>query len=47
VEQEADTVLRVAESVALIENGHIVRHATPAEIAAEPEVLLRHVGVRR
>jgi branched-chain amino acid transport system ATP-binding protein len=47
VEQKVDAVLRVADRVALIENGHIVRHATPAELAAEPEVLLRHVGVRR
>jgi branched-chain amino acid transport system ATP-binding protein len=47
VEQKVDAVLRVADRVALIENGHIVRHATPAELTAEPEVLLRHVGVRR
>ncbi len=47
VEQKVDAVLRVADRVALIENGHIVRHATPAELTAEPEVLLRHIGVRR
>ncbi|MGH7313333.1 MAG: ABC transporter ATP-binding protein [Candidatus Rokuibacteriota bacterium] len=47
VEQKVDAVLRVADRVALIENGRIVRQATPAELAAEPEVLLRHVGVRR
>ena len=47
VEQKVDAVLRVADRVALIENGHIARHATPAELAAEPEVLLRYVGVRR
>jgi branched-chain amino acid transport system ATP-binding protein len=47
VEQKVDAVLRVADRVALIDNGRIVRQATPAELAAEPEVLLRHVGVRR
>jgi branched-chain amino acid transport system ATP-binding protein len=47
VEQKVDAVLRVADRVALIENGSIVRQATPAALAAEPEVLLRHVGVRR
>ena len=47
VEQKVDAVLRVADRVALIENGRIVREATPAELAAEPEILLRYVGVRR
>ena len=47
VEQKVDAVLRVADRVALIDNGRIVRQATPAELAAEPEVLLRHIGVRR
>ena len=47
VEQKVDAVLRVADRVAVIENGRIVRQATPAELAAEPEVLLRHLGVRR
>jgi branched-chain amino acid transport system ATP-binding protein len=47
VEQKVDAVLRIADRVALIENGRIVRQATPAELTAEPDVLLRHVGVRR
>ncbi|HSF07568.1 MAG TPA: ABC transporter ATP-binding protein [Methylomirabilota bacterium] len=47
VEQKVDAVLAIADRVALIENGRVVREATPAELAAEPEVLLRHVGVRR
>jgi branched-chain amino acid transport system ATP-binding protein len=47
VEQKVDAVLRVADRVAVIEHGRIVREATPAELSAEPEVLLRHVGVRR
>ena len=47
VEQKVDAVLRVADRVALIENGRIVHEATPAALSAEPEILLRHVGVRR
>ena len=47
VEQKVDAVLRVADRVALIENGRIVREATPAELSAEPEILLRYIGVRR
>ncbi len=45
--ERIEAVLGVADRVALIENGRIARHATPAELAAEPEVLLRYVGVRR
>ena len=40
-------MLRVADRVALIENGRIVREATPAALSTEPDILLRHVGVRR
>jgi branched-chain amino acid transport system ATP-binding protein len=47
VEQRVDAVLRVADRVAVMETGRVVREATPAQLAAEPEVLLRHVGVRR
>jgi branched-chain amino acid transport system ATP-binding protein len=47
VEQKVDAVLRVADRVALIENGRIVHEATPAELSAAPDLLLRHVGVRR
>jgi branched-chain amino acid transport system ATP-binding protein len=47
VEQKVDAVLRVADRVALIEGGRIVHQATPAELAAAPDLLLRHVGVRR
>lgn len=47
VEQKVDAALRVADRVALMENGRIVREATPAELAASPGILLRHVGVRR
>jgi branched-chain amino acid transport system ATP-binding protein len=47
VEQKVDAVLRVADRVALIENGRIVHETTPAELSAAPDLLLRHVGVRR
>jgi len=47
VEQKVDAVLAVADRVTLIENGRTVREATPAELAAQPDVLLQHVGVRR
>jgi branched-chain amino acid transport system ATP-binding protein len=47
VEQKVDAVLGVADRVALIENGRIVHQATPAALSAEPDILLRYVGVRR
>jgi branched-chain amino acid transport system ATP-binding protein len=47
VEQKVDAVLGVADRILLIENGRIARAATPAELSAAPEVLLRYVGVRR
>jgi branched-chain amino acid transport system ATP-binding protein len=47
VEQKVDAVLRVADRVAVIENGRIVHEAPAAQLSADPEILLRHVGVRR
>ena len=47
VEQKVDAVLRVADRVALIEHGRIVHQATPAELSAQPDILVRYVGVRR
>ena len=47
VEQKVGAALRVADRIAIIETGRVVREATPAELSAEPEVLLRHLGVRR
>jgi branched-chain amino acid transport system ATP-binding protein len=47
VEQKVDVALRVADRVALIENGRIAEEATPAELAARPDLVLRYVGVRR
>jgi branched-chain amino acid transport system ATP-binding protein len=47
VEQKVGAALRVADRAVLIETGRIQREATPAELAASPEILLRHLGVRR
>ena len=47
VEQKVDAALRVADRVALLENGRVARESTPAALAADPGILLRHVGVRR
>jgi branched-chain amino acid transport system ATP-binding protein len=47
VEQKVDAVLRVADRVAFLENGIIARETTPAELATEPDTLMRYVGVRR
>jgi branched-chain amino acid transport system ATP-binding protein len=47
VEQKVEVALRVADRVVFIENGRLVEEATPAELAARPDVLLRRVGVRR
>jgi branched-chain amino acid transport system ATP-binding protein len=47
VEQKIDAVLAVADRVILIENGRTVKEATPADLAAQPDLLLQHVGVRR
>jgi branched-chain amino acid transport system ATP-binding protein len=47
VEQKVDAVLRVADRVALMEGGRVVREDPPEVLAAQPELLLRHVGVRR
>ncbi|HEY7142021.1 MAG TPA: hypothetical protein VIE44_18150 [Methylomirabilota bacterium] len=41
IEQKVDAVLRVADRVAVVETGRVVLEATPAQLAAEPEILLR------
>jgi branched-chain amino acid transport system ATP-binding protein len=47
VEQKIDAVLKVADQVALMEDGR-VRHQGPrAELASHPDVLIRYLGVRR
>lgn len=47
VEQKIDVALKVADRVALMENGSVRHQSTPEELASNPEVLLRYLGVRR
>ena len=47
VEQKIDSALKVADRVALMENGSIRHQSTPAELASTPEILFKYVGVRR
>jgi branched-chain amino acid transport system ATP-binding protein len=47
VEQKVDAVLRVADRVLLLDGGRIAYQGTPAALSAAPDILLRHVGVRR
>ncbi len=47
VEQKVDAALAVADRIAILETGRVVREGTPSELVAEPEALLRHLGVRR
>lgn len=47
VEQKIDAVLKVADEVALMENGSIRYQAPRGDLASHPEVLIRYLGVRR
>jgi branched-chain amino acid transport system ATP-binding protein len=47
VEQRIEAALRVVDRVVLLETGRVRHVATPAELASNPEVLLRYLGVRR
>jgi len=47
VEQKIDAALKVADRVALMENGAIRVQSTPGELASSPEILFKYVGVRR
>jgi branched-chain amino acid transport system ATP-binding protein len=46
VEQRIEAALQVADRVVFMETGRIVHETTPARLAADPEPLLRYVGVR-
>ena len=39
--------LTKGDRVAFLANGRVVHESTPAELAADPGALLRHVGVRK
>ena len=47
VEQKVDAALKVADTVVLMENGSIRYEARPQDLAANPDALLRYLGVRR
>jgi len=47
VEQKIDVALSVADAVAVMEDGRIRLQATPRDLAADPELLLKYLGVRR
>ncbi len=47
VEQKVEAALQVADRIVFLENGAVRDEATPAELAADPELLHRYVGVRR
>ncbi len=47
VEQKIEAALKVADHVALLENGAVCHEATPEELRRDPEPLQRYVGVKR
>ena len=47
VEQKIDAALKVADAVVILETGHVRHQASPQELTAHPEVLLKYLGVRR
>ena len=47
VEQKIDAAFKVADRVALMENGSIRYQSTPTELTSNPEILIKYVGIRR
>lgn len=47
VEQKIEAALQVADAVVLLEHGHVRHQATPAELARDPGILARYLGVGR
>ncbi|MDR7417292.1 MAG: ABC transporter ATP-binding protein [Armatimonadota bacterium] len=47
VEQRLDAALKVADTVALLETGHIRYHGTAAAVAGQEAIVLRYLGIRR
>jgi len=47
VEQKIDAALKIADRVALMENGSIRYQSTTTELTSNPEILFKYVGVRR
>ena len=46
VEQKVEAALAVADRIAFIENGRVAGHATPEDLARDPQPLNRYVGLR-
>lgn len=46
IEHDLDIALRVAERVTIMHNGRVLRHGTPAEIEADPDVQAIYMGGR-
>jgi len=47
VEQRIDAAFKLADRVAVMENGSIVYESTSDELASNPEILFKHLGVKR
>lgn len=47
VEQKINAAFKVADRVALMENGSIRYQSTPTELTSNPEILIKYVGIRR
>jgi branched-chain amino acid transport system ATP-binding protein len=47
VEQKIDAAFKVADRVALMENGSIRYQSTPTELTSNHEILIKYVGIRR
>ena len=47
IEHDLDVALRVVERVTVMHNGHVLKHGTPAEIEADPEVQAIYIGGAR
>ena len=47
VEQKIDSALRVADRIALLDDGMVRHEASPQELTRDPEPLQRYVGVKR
>lgn len=47
VEQKVDAALKVADTVAIMETGHLRYQGTPHAVALRSSVLLRYLGVKR
>jgi branched-chain amino acid transport system ATP-binding protein len=46
IEHDLDIALRVSERVTVMHNGRVLRHGTPAEIEADPQVQALYMGGR-